>query len=476
MLVFLVDQIRCEESKKTAMDNISVPFIFILFISLTNAHKVHRSTKLDISEKDTASSNNLPVEESVTGDKNENVSTDIIPTTDKVESTDKHSENRDANSGLLSGLELARPKRSMLNDEPYEPALLEEKSTIDRLRALLRTKRILSDYGYGSRLQAGESLARSLAHEGLFSFEGPGKRSAEVADFDFLNDETDREKRINTDYGYGSRLQAAENVAMDWDRNGLFGIMGPGKRSVISKRIGADFGYGSRFQAAKNAAKASHGELFGTHGPGKRSIEKALNSEFQTVDKRSLSDYGYGSRLKAGENVAESSSRGGLFGVHGPGKRSIDNFQKRFDSDFGYGSREQAAENIAKSFGTNKLFGVYGPGKRSGAELYRNVRGGEQMEADGGYGSRIQAGSQIAKDVVAINDVFGSFGPGRRKRAMEYVDTSGINKLNAVAGKYFRKRNNLAVDAGYGSRISTAARLARSSSVRDIFGSGGPGK
>lgn len=464
------------KARKMAMDNINVPFIFVLIISLTNAHNVNKSTELDISEKDTALSNNLPVEESDTRDKNEHVVTDKALTTDKLISTDKHSEKRPAKFGLLPGLELDRHKRSMLTDQPYESALLEEKHALDQLRALLRAKRILSDYGYGSRLQAGENLARSLAHEGLFSFEGPGKRSAEVADFDFFNDETDRNKRINTDYGYGSRLQAAENVAMDWDRNGLFGIMGPGKRSVTSKRIDADFGYGSRFQAAKNAAMASHGELFGTHGPGKRSNENAFNSEFRAVDKRPLSDYGYGSRLKAGENAAESSSRGELFGVYGPGKRSIDNPQKRFDSDFGYGSREQAAENIAKSSGTNKLFGVYGPGKRSRAEFYRNIRGGEQMEADGGYGSRIKAGSQIAKDVVAINDVFGLFGPGRRKRAMEYVDTNSINKLNAVAEKYFRKRNNLAVDAGYGSRVRTAARLARSNSVRDIFGSGGPGK
>ena len=146
----------------------------------------------------------------------------------------------------------------------------------DQLEGLQTIQRILSDDGCGYRLQAGENNGYFNDHDGHFGMLRPGKRNMEVTDFDMLDgDNAIKNKRLSTDYGYGSRLQAGRNVAKALDGNGLFGIMGPGKRSYskqqdIAKRIVSDLGYGSRWQAAENAAKSSNEDLFGAYGPGKR--------------------------------------------------------------------------------------------------------------------------------------------------------------------------------------------------------------
>jgi hypothetical protein len=143
-----------------------------------------------------------------------------------------------------------------------------------RLKEIQRIKQILSEYVHGYRLQESENIANSFDSESLASTTEPTKSSFEINDVNKI-----KNKRLSTDYGYGSRLQAGRNLAKSWGRNELFGTMGPGKRSYpdfsereLAKRIVIDLGYGSRSQAAENAAKLSNGDLFGTYGPGKRSV------------------------------------------------------------------------------------------------------------------------------------------------------------------------------------------------------------
>ena len=125
------------------------------------------------------------------------------------------------------------------------------------------------DYGYGSRLRAGEQMGNSvLARNSLYGIHGPGRKryghaaplyqsSEPVFDtnigrmaaiewlaennnplYDRLatNEETDgsenvEKRRLVSDSGYSSRIDAANNVATDLNAiHDVFGIYGPGKR------------------------------------------------------------------------------------------------------------------------------------------------------------------------------------------------------------------------------------------------------
>ena len=146
----------------------------------------------------------------------------------------------------------------------------------ERLKELERLQRLLAVYD--DRLQKGGDIAHSNNRDDLIDTTGLETRSVDLKNLNILYDDnnTIKDKRLITDCGYGSRLQAGRNVAKSWDRSGLFGIMGPGKRSnsvdgekELAKRISIDLGYGSRSRAAANVAKSSNGGLFGTYGPGK---------------------------------------------------------------------------------------------------------------------------------------------------------------------------------------------------------------
>jgi len=314
------------------------------------------------------------------------------------------------------------------------------------------------DFGYGSRVGAADAIAQAWDKKNVYGAAGPGKRSSL--------------KRMFSDFGYGSRMQAAENLANGGNRD-MYGIYGPGKRS-------ADFGYGSRLTAGENLAKAwGRDKVYGVYGPGKRAVDFGYGSRMSAGEnvansmsgdlygvygpgKRSV-DFGYGSRLQAGENVARSLNNG-LYGIYGPGKRAL--------ADFGYGSRIKAAEDVGGSSNRDKLFGIYGPGKRADEYVPYNgatvtdVDGKRSGELDSGYGSRVQAGSQVASDLVAMSDLFGDYGPGKNKRDMDGAEVSEKEMMS--------KRSSF--DMGYGSRIFAGSRLARSKQAQGLFGSDGPGK
>ena len=199
---------------------------------------------------------------------------------------------------------------------------------------LFRHKRsALTDAGYGSRLQAGSNIATSSnVLRRIYGKFGPGKRSIHLPE----KMDEDRSEglqtfhRILSDDGCCSKLQTDENIAYSNDPDIHFGVTRPWKRSVEdfdmiygdnamkNKRLSTDYGYGSRLQDGRNVAKALDGNrLFGTMGPGKRSYSKQ-----QDITKRIVSDLGYGSRWQAAENAAKSSSNEDLFGAYGPGKRN----------------------------------------------------------------------------------------------------------------------------------------------------------
>ena len=85
-------------------------------------------------------------------------------------------------------------------------------------------------------------------------------------------------KRISSDFGYGSREQVALNLALDSIKENAFGIYGPGKRLALKRSLdgkGAmdvDSGYGSRIQAASQIANdlVVINELYGLFGPGRK--------------------------------------------------------------------------------------------------------------------------------------------------------------------------------------------------------------
>ena len=341
-------------SSSTDMTSVNNKFslVFLLIFALTIAQNEVHAT--DISDKDKQSNS----KEELPTDVKEELIEESRSSDEWGSSGDEHS-NRNGNGRHMSLWgDHNRQRRSLL---PHEENTLDIEP-VTNIRDRLES--IYSESDYNSGLQAGK------------------RRMRENFDTGILLEDMIKDKRINTDYGYGSRLQAAENMAMDWDRNGLFGVMGPGKRSNYDileaiKRAPTDFGYGSRNRAAEIAAMSSNSGLYGLHGPGKRSnLGLAMikeNPEYE-IGKR-FTDYGYRSRMHAAENVAQSASKGGLFGNHGPGKRArllndlesavLERLRKRISSDFGYGSREQAAENIAKLRAKGSIFGVYGPGKRS---------------------------------------------------------------------------------------------------------------
>jgi hypothetical protein len=255
-------------------------------------------------------------------------------------------------------------------------AVLENSRGQDFGTNLPRNERsINTDSGYGSRIQAGTDVVNDLdIFKSVVGQYGPGKRAVSLLEG----------YPMNTDFGYGSRLRAGENIAQIWDKLGLFGLHGPGKRNGenqlndfgITKRITTDFGYGSRSHAAENAAKyLSQGELFGIQGPGKRNngFVKLGESTEKDMSKRETTDYGYGARINAGENIAKAAATRDLYGIYGPGKRNTDYVKlgvgsdifKRKTSDYGYGARIQVGENIAKAAANRGLYGVYGPGKRT---------------------------------------------------------------------------------------------------------------
>ena len=99
---------------------------------------------------------------------------------------------------------------------------------------------LLTDNGYGSRIDAANNLAgHALAENSLFGMYGPGrrKRKQEVVDGDyFVEDggdsgrEEKRSRNFILDHGYGSRLQAGSYMAKDIVTRNIFGSFGPGRR------------------------------------------------------------------------------------------------------------------------------------------------------------------------------------------------------------------------------------------------------
>lgn len=386
--------------------------ILIIIFSLTIAQRVLGTSRLDISEK----GSDVSTDSRFQAKSNRNIDKDCVSETTELECGDSKDKHNDNSLIALPHLEATRRKRSIFIDHvygsrgkaglklakyikalrniygTYEPAIRTSsglKQLQDPLRNIETMKRIASDYGYGSRLQAAENIAQSRSHADLFGIAGPGKRGMEMPGL------THAARTIGADHGYMLR------------------------NTDLIKRIASEIVYGSRSNNADNA-----GKQIGIHGPGMWDRELAVTGDIPdsviSLFKRIATDYGYGSRVQAAENAAQSATHGHVFGIYGPGKRGMPNTQymymdkevpaldlyKRVTSDFGYGSREQTAEKLANSSGKSKVFGKHGPGKRSSyvpghvpllVDFVLHNREGNLI-ADSG--SRSQTGSQIANDLV----------------------------------------------------------------------------
>ncbi|KAH3690982.1 hypothetical protein DPMN_192930 [Dreissena polymorpha] len=155
-----------------------------------------------------------------------------------------------------------------------------------------RERSVTGDSGFGSRIDAGSTVALdSLQRSAFKSF---GKRAMDDSDGYTLS-----AQRFLAEYGLGSRLPEG-----------------------MAKRVPLDFGYGSRTRVGDNLAK-TNSVLYGHYGPGKRakdffSVEDELFGP--KSGSRIASDGGYGSRVTAGEEVAKDYETSEIFGEYGPGK------------------------------------------------------------------------------------------------------------------------------------------------------------
>ena len=132
------------------------------------------------------------------------------------------------------------------------------------------------DHGYGSRLRAGDNISRSLlARNSLFGTYGPGrKRSGYYLAPSFRNPEpffSDKMKDIDQLAATGWLSTNSDLVDDSAEFEGTFGET-DGGNGVEKRRLVSDSGYGSRIDAANNVASdlsAVH-DVYGIYGPGKR--------------------------------------------------------------------------------------------------------------------------------------------------------------------------------------------------------------
>ncbi|KAH3690976.1 hypothetical protein DPMN_192924 [Dreissena polymorpha] len=151
-----------------------------------------------------------------------------------------------------------------------------------------RKRAVTGDSGYGSRLDAGNTVASDSLQRNLFA--RFGKRAMDES-----------ERRFIAEYGFGSRLP-----------------------EVMVKRVPVDFGYGSRSRMADNLAK-NRDVLFGGYGPGKRAMDiihgdgEIFGRNIRGSEPGIEVDSGYASRVSAGNQIADDYATRAIYGVGGPG-------------------------------------------------------------------------------------------------------------------------------------------------------------
>ncbi|KAH3870732.1 hypothetical protein DPMN_033924 [Dreissena polymorpha] len=231
------------------------------------------------------------------------------------------------------------------------------------LFADLGKRSMIGDSGYGSRLDAGQHIANDYLQRSLFA--SLGKRALDFTNTNmpseqrFMSEFADFGKRAVTgDSGYGSRLDADQSIANDYLQRSLFASLGkrdadftdtymPSEQRFMSefadhgKRAAVgDNGYGSRLDAGQNMALGN--------------LQRVL---FADLGKRAVTcDSGYGSRLDAGKNIANDYLQRSLFASLG--KRGVDYTDAYMPSEQSvYGFGLSLTEDIVKRvLGDDKIF------------------------------------------------------------------------------------------------------------------------
>lgn len=162
-------------------------------------------------------------------------------------------------------------------------ALDKNKNLLNNLLSRQERSVFITDHGFGSRLQAGSNAARLTLRRGVYGIQGPGKRSSGLPSSLYIpsqsvNIQPQASAGINTD-----ELTSATNVPTSGsgDYEGVNGSYNPVKRAdnTAFYRLfrskaghGGDSGYGSRIQAGEQVAAnmAAYESVFGGWGVGKR--------------------------------------------------------------------------------------------------------------------------------------------------------------------------------------------------------------
>lgn len=166
-------------------------------------------------------------------------------------------------------------------------ALDKNRNLLNNLLSRQERSVFITDHGFGSRLQAGSNAARLTLRRGVYGIQGPGKRSSGLNSglpFSFyipsqsVNIQPQESAGINTD-----GLLSATNVQTSGsgDYEGINGLYNPVKRAdnTAFYRLfrskaghGGDSGYGSRIQAGEQVAAnmAAYESVYGGWGVGKR--------------------------------------------------------------------------------------------------------------------------------------------------------------------------------------------------------------
>ena len=119
-------------------------------------------------------------------------------------------------NAFLLGTKYARNQKPLETDD-FTRSLDDDLNSFEVDNLGTHEKRSTTDYGYGSRIEAGNKLANSLwTKDSLYGTGGPGKRSRwHSSSFKMgdLESEDTYGKRSLTDYGYGSRIEAGNKLA-----------------------------------------------------------------------------------------------------------------------------------------------------------------------------------------------------------------------------------------------------------------------